>query len=466
MKRAAGEPPSAPENAPTTSSLSSSSRVSAAAARRTILDIVASAAGRGRGGLSPADAAAFTAAVAALEADGGVAAPRRTSDSRLAGRWALLFTENAAGTASPIQRTFTASDAVAIYQEVSPAVTSSTDGSLTAPCAVTNVVSTPVGTLRVRARAATAAAPIPGFTPRTGAGIPLLGKSLVSSPPSHPGVRLDFAFQSAAFYWRAGVPLPPIPYPVPFSLLEAAGGPLADEVKGWLDVTYLSPDGAFRLSRGNKGTLFVLARATGPADALVSARARGLDAAAVAALAADLAASGAGVPAPATSPLAAGRWRLVWSEQAADANPLQKRLADKVDNWQVIRGDGSAENVVNLLPGGALQVVAVGRCAPASASRTAINISGVDLRLFGGLVRLPLSRRVPQGAGGAKGGGKATAKAAGKARAPKATAPTAATGLKAARPGGDGFIDWLFLSPDLRVTRGSKGSLFVHVRDD
>ena len=35
-------------------------------------------------------------------------------------------------------------------------------------------------------------------------------------------------------------------------------------------------------------------------------------------------------------------------------------------------------------------------------------------------------------------------------------------------PKGDsnpGFIDWLYLDEDLRVTRGSKGSLFVHRRE-
>ena len=31
-------------------------------------------------------------------------------------------------------------------------------------------------------------------------------------------------------------------------------------VQGWLDVTYTSQDGNFRLSRGNKGTLFILVR--------------------------------------------------------------------------------------------------------------------------------------------------------------------------------------------------------------
>lgn len=35
---------------------------------------------------------------------------------------------------------------------------------------------------------------------------------------------------------------------------------LGDERKGWVDITYLSPSGAFRLSRGNKGTLFILVK--------------------------------------------------------------------------------------------------------------------------------------------------------------------------------------------------------------
>ena len=36
-------------------------------------------------------------------------------------------------------------------------------------------------------------------------------------------------------------------------------------------------------------------------------------------------------------------------------------------------------------------------------------------------------------------------------------------------PQGDnnpGFIDWLYLDEDLRITRGSKGSLFVHRREE
>jgi hypothetical protein len=29
------------------------------------------------------------------------------------------------------------------------------------------------------------------------------------------------------------------------------------EMQGWIDTTYMNPEGTFRLARGNKGTLFV-----------------------------------------------------------------------------------------------------------------------------------------------------------------------------------------------------------------
>ena len=32
------------------------------------------------------------------------------------------------------------------------------------------------------------------------------------------------------------------------------------------------------------------------------------------------------------------------------------------------------------------------------------------------------------------------------------------------KPDGDGYVDWLYLDDNLRVTRGNKGSTFVHVR--
>ena len=55
--------------------------------------------------------------------------------------------------------------------------------------------------------------------------------------------RVNFQFDRAAFrlkFWPYN-----LPYPVPFRLL-------GDEAKGWLDITYLSPNGDLRISRGNK----------------------------------------------------------------------------------------------------------------------------------------------------------------------------------------------------------------------
>jgi hypothetical protein len=73
------------------------------------------------------------------------------------------------------------------------------------------------------------------------------------------GRRIDFAFDLAYFELATGpfgIALPGtkparVPYPVPFKLL-------GDEAKGWLDTTYLGED--VRISRGNKGTTFVLVR--------------------------------------------------------------------------------------------------------------------------------------------------------------------------------------------------------------
>lgn len=57
------------------------------------------------------------------------------------------------------------------------------------------------------------------------------------------GKRILFRFDKAAFSFKF---LPfKVPYPVPFKLL-------GDEAKGWLDTTYLSPQGNIRISKGNK----------------------------------------------------------------------------------------------------------------------------------------------------------------------------------------------------------------------
>lgn len=221
---------------------------SLASAEASLLAALDGVTGRGAGSLDPAAAAAVDAAVATLEADGGVAAPASAPD--VEGRWRLVFTTRP-GTSSPIQRAFTARDGFTVHQEIQLAAG-------TAPQRVTNVVTLgAAGVLRVEAEASTLASPLPGFTPRRGAGLPLFGKSS-TAPPADPARRIDFAFDRAYFKFDA---LPfTLPYPVPFKWLQSTG--LGDEVKGWIDVTYVAPRGVgrVRLSRGNKGTLFVLVR--------------------------------------------------------------------------------------------------------------------------------------------------------------------------------------------------------------
>eukprot|EP00967_Tisochrysis_lutea_P062593 scaffold80407_cov36-Tisochrysis_lutea.AAC.3 len=64
--------------------------------------------------------------------------------------------------------------------------------------------------------------------------------------PNQLGFRFNGGTVLLRTLWNGTLPLP---YPVPFSLL-------GDNAKGWLQTIYISP--TLRLSRGNKGTLFVL----------------------------------------------------------------------------------------------------------------------------------------------------------------------------------------------------------------
>jgi len=83
-------------------------------------------------------------------------------------------------------------------------------------------------------------------------------------------------------------------------------------------------------------------------------------------------------------------------------------------------GPGRLDNVVKLAPG--LTVRACAACEPASDSRTSVIIDDVRLEL--GPFRIPLPVKTD----------------------------------------GDGFVDWLYLDENIRITRGNKGSVFVHVR--
>lgn len=375
------------------------------AAERTIMECLNGVTGRGKGGMAPEQQAAFDSAVAQLESIGGTPAP--AASPLIEGRWRLLYTSRP-GTASPIQRTFTGVDAFTVYQEISYDPDSTPK--------VNNIVDfgPSVGYLKVEAEASTDARPLPNFTPRKGKGLPfgILGVSS-TTPPSGPDVRIDFRFVEAAFYFNS---LPfTIPYPVPFRLL-------GDECKGWIDTNYLSKDGKFRLSRGNKGTLFVLVKDDPPQTQLLDKITSQASEAEVMELAEAVAETGGGVKNPARSTVATGAWRLIWTKQGATANPLQRRLAGSVRNWQLISADGSRlENRVELFPG--IRVRAIAESEAESDTRTGVAINEVVIEIGPLRVPLPVS--------------------------------------KDAR----GFIDWLYLDEGLRITQGSKGSVFVHVRD-
>ena len=169
------------------------------------------------------------------------------------GTWRLLHTTNA-DTASPIQRKAVDASKYNIYQNIGFA-----DGMEEERLIVSQVVKFgPNFQLRVDALGSTSAFPLPELTERTSTGevlgLNILGVSLVGDEaqpdPDRPDSRIAFVFDEGQFEFGEKFRLP---YPVPFR------NPLfRDAVKGWIDVTYLSP--TMRISRGNKGTTFVLVK--------------------------------------------------------------------------------------------------------------------------------------------------------------------------------------------------------------
>jgi len=128
---------------------------------------------------------------------------------------------------------------------------------------------------------------------------------------------------------------------------------------------------------------------------------------------------------PATSPALRGRWRLVHSRQAANANPLQRLLGGAAKNYQTFDDDGRVRNAVEL---GMLRVEAFATSESAGAVRTNIEIRTVDVSLGG--------RRLKTFALNPKPGA------------------------------GRGWVEQRFLDEEVRISVGNKGSVFVHVRDD
>jgi hypothetical protein len=190
--------------------------------------------------------------------------PRPSIAEELYGRWKLLRTSNA-DTASPIQRKAVDASKYDIYQDilvVDDENENDDDGASSGGgrgrLVVSQIVEFGKGNrLCVDALASTSAYPLEELTERVGSGTILgfnvLGVSLIgdeaAEDTTRPDSRVRFVFDEGRFELFDGKLI--VPYPVPFR------SPLfRDAVKGWIDVTYLSD--RVRISRGNKGTTFVL----------------------------------------------------------------------------------------------------------------------------------------------------------------------------------------------------------------
>ncbi|KMZ58029.1 putative plastid-lipid-associated protein 12, chloroplastic [Zostera marina] len=252
--------------------------------------------GRGRSA-TPKQLKDVELAVRTLEKLGGVPDPTRSS--LIQGRWKLIFTTRP-GTASPIQRTFVGVDVFTIFQEIFLD---------TSYPRVSNIVqfSDKVGNLKVEAEATV-----------------------------KDGNRILFRFDQAAFSFKF---LPfKVPYPVPFRLL-------GDEAKGWLDTTYLSTTGNIRISRGNKGTTFVLQKKIEPRQQLLSAisTSRGIEENKDKLIAIRQKEEGKGFE------MKEGKWQLLWSSKMAVERGSLSEMANvgSVKGLQIIKKNGEFENVYN-----------------------------------------------------------------------------------------------------------------------
>mmetsp|Transcript_25380 Transcript_25380/g.61020 ORF Transcript_25380/g.61020 Transcript_25380/m.61020 type:complete len:270 (-) Transcript_25380:508-1317(-) len=170
------------------------------------------------------------------------------------GRWRLLQTTNA-DTASPIQRKAVDTTKFDIFQDIVLAEDGDDDDDAEILLVRQIVKFGETNELCVDALASTSAYPLPELTAREGTGkilgLNILGVSLVGEEAEEdaerPDSRVKFVFDEGKFDFGSFT----VPYPVPFR------SPLfRDAVKGWIDITYLSD--RIRISRGNKGTTFIL----------------------------------------------------------------------------------------------------------------------------------------------------------------------------------------------------------------
>ncbi|XP_022754333.1 probable plastid-lipid-associated protein 12, chloroplastic isoform X1 [Durio zibethinus] len=261
-----------------------------------LIDALIGIQGRGRSA-SPQQLNDVERAVQVLEGQEGV--PDPTSSDLIEGRWQLMFTTRP-GTASPIQRTFVGVNFFSIFQEVYLR---------TNDPRVSNIVkfSDLIGELKVEAAASI-----------------------------NDGQRILFQFDRAAFTFKF---LPfKVPYPVPFRLL-------GDEAKGWLDTTYLSHSGNLRISRGNKGTTFVLQKNTDHRQKLLAAISTGTGVRE----AIDEFISLSKSVTNDEPVLLEGEWQMIWSSQIETDSWLEN-AGNGLMGSQIVK-NRQMKFVVNILPG-------------------------------------------------------------------------------------------------------------------
>ncbi|CAJ2631131.1 unnamed protein product [Trifolium pratense] len=150
------------------------------------------------------------------------------------------------------------------------------------------------------------------------------------------GKRIFFRFDRAAFSFKF---LPfKVPYPVPFKLL-------GDEAKGWLDTTYLSHSGNLRISRGNKGTTFVLQKQTEPKQKLLTAISSGVGVREEIDKLISLNKNSGEEP-----ELEEGEWQMIWNSQTVTDSWLEN-AANGLMGKQIVGKNGGIKYVVDILLG-------------------------------------------------------------------------------------------------------------------
>ncbi|XP_058774694.1 probable plastid-lipid-associated protein 12, chloroplastic isoform X1 [Vicia villosa] len=322
--------------------------------------------GRGRSS-SPNQLNAIEQAIQVLETLGGVSEP--TDSSLIEGRWQLIFTTRP-GTASPIQRTFVGVDFFSVFQEVYLR---------TNDPRVSNIVSfsDAIGELKVEAAASI-----------------------------KDGKRILFRFDRAAFSFKF---LPfKVPYPVPFKLL-------GDEAKGWLDTTYLSHSGNLRISRGNKGTTFVLQKQTQPRQKLLTAISSGVRVRE----AIDELISLNKKSEDKEPELEEGEWKMIWNSQTVTDSWLEN-AANGLMGKQIVGKNGRIKYVVDILLG--LKFSMAGNFVKSGPKVYEVTMD--DAAIIGGPFGYPLEF------------------------------------------GKKFILEILFSDEKVRLSRGDNGIIFVHVRAD